>query len=127
MAATPHDSTGTTFSFAGTSYTVTNIVYSLSDVSGTGDVIDISHLGQTTGATMLSQIRPLKPAAGNGADTGKEVSIDYIGSAAIIGGTSGTLTIAGGLSVSGNATCLSSSVTLAMNEVIRGSASFRVA
>lgn len=127
MAATPHDSAGTTFSFAGSSYTVTNIVYSLTDISGTGDVIDISHLGQTTGAAMLSQVRPLKPATGSGADTGKEVSIDYIGSSAIVGGTTGSLAIAGGLTISANATCVSSSVTLAMNEVIRGSASFRVA
>jgi hypothetical protein len=125
MAATPHDSTGTTFTFAGTGYTVTNIVYSLTDVSGSADTIDVSHLGQTTGATILTQARPLKGSAGG--DTGKEVSIDYIGGSAIVGGTTGTLTIAGGLAVSGNATCSSSSVTLAVNDVIKGSATFRLA
>lgn len=125
MAATPHDSSGTTFTFAGTGYTVTNIVYSLTDVSGSGDTIDISHLGQTTGASILTQARPLKGSAGG--DTGKEVSIDYIGSAAIVGGTTGTLAITGGLTVSGNATCSSSSVTLAVNDVIKGSATFRLA
>lgn len=125
MAATPHDSSGTTFTFAGTGYTVTNIVYSLTDVSGSGDTIDISHLGQTTGASILTQARPLKGTTGG--DTGKEVSIDYIGSAAIVGGTTGTLSITGGLTVSGNATCSSSSVTLAVNDVIKGSATFRLA
>jgi hypothetical protein len=125
MAATPHDGSGTTFSFASTTYTVTNIVYNLTDVTGGGDSIDISHLGQTTGASVLSQARPLKGSAGG--DTGKEVSIDYIGSAAIVGGTTGTLTITGGLAVSGNATCVSSSVTLALNDVTRGNATFRLA
>jgi hypothetical protein len=124
MAATPHDGSGTSFSFAGTTYTVTNLVYNLSDTTA-GDDIDISHLGLTTGATMLFQSRPLKGATGG--DTGKEVSIDYIGSNTIVGGTSGAYTITGGLSLSGNATCVSSSVTLAMNEVIRGNATFRLA
>lgn len=124
MAATPHDGSGTTFSFSGTTFTVTNLVYNLSDTTA-GDDIDISHLGLTTGAQMLFQSRPLKGATGG--DTGKEVTIDYIGSNAIIGGTSGTYSISGGLSLSGNATCVSSSVTLAMNEVIRGNATFRLA
>lgn len=126
MAATPHDGSGTTLSFAGTSYTVTNITYSLSDVTGSADTIDVSHLGQTTGATMLTQARPLK-GGGGGGDTGKEVSVDFIGASAIAGGTSGTLTITGGLSISTTATCTASSVTLAMNDAIRGNATFRLA
>lgn len=120
MASTPHDASGTTFSFMGSTYTVTNIVYSQSDT--TEDKIDISHLGLTTGAKMLTQDRPLKPAN----VAAKEVSIDYIGAASIAGGSSGNLSITGGVSVSGVATCVSSAVTLAMNEVIRGTASFRV-
>lgn len=124
MAATPHDSSGTTFAFSGTNFTVTNLVYNLTDTGG-GDQIDISHLGLTTGASLLFQNRPLKGATGG--ETGKEVTIDYIGTNAITGGTSGTYTITGGLSLSGNATCLSSSVTLALNEVIRGNATFRLA
>jgi len=124
MAATPHDSR-TTFTFAGVGYTVTNIVYSLTDVTGSADTIDVSHLGLTTGATVLTQARPLKGSTGG--DTGKEVSIDYIGNAAIVGGKSGTLTITGGLGLSTTATCSSSSVTLAVNDVIKGSATFRVA
>lgn len=120
MASTPHDGAGTTFTFMGTTYTVTNIVYSQSDT--TEDKIDVSHLGLTTGAKMLTQDRPLKPVN----VAGKEVSIDYIGAASIAGGASGSLSISGGISVTGTATCVSSAVTLAMNEVIRGTASFRV-
>lgn len=124
MASTPHDSSGTTFSFKGTNFTITNLVYNLSDTGGATDQIDISHLGLTTGASLLFQNRPLVGATGG--ETGKEIQIDYIGSNAITGGTTGTYTITGGLALSGNATCLSSSVTLSINEVIRGSASFRI-
>jgi hypothetical protein len=124
MAATPHDSSGTSFSFQSSNFTVTNLVYNLSDTGG-GDQIDISHLGLTTGAKLLFQDRPLKGATGG--ETGKEVTIDYIGSNAITGGTSGSYSISGGLTLSGNATCISSSVTLSLNEVIRGNATFRLA
>lgn len=123
MASTPHDSTGTTFTFGGTGYTVTNITYSLSDVTG-GDTIDVSHLGLTAGASVLTQSRPL---AGSATDTGREVSIEYIGSSVITDGTNGTLVIAGGLTLSKAATVSSSSVTLAVNDVIKGSATFKVA
>lgn len=123
MAVTPHDSTGTTFSFASVNYTVTNIVYNLNDVAG-GDTIDISHLGQTVGESVLSQNRPL---AGSATDTGREVQVDYIGNSVIADGATGTLVIGGGLTLSAAATVASSSVTLAVNDVVRGSATFRVA
>jgi hypothetical protein len=125
MSATPHGGSGTTLSFPGFSGTITGITLNFSDVSGESDRIDISHLGLTTGATVLTLARPLKGSAGG--DTGKEVSFDYIGTSQLIGGTTGTLTIAGGVSISGNATIVSSSVTLAVNDVIRGSATVRVA
>jgi hypothetical protein len=123
MSSTPHDSTGTTFTFAGTGYTVTSITYSLNDVSG-GDTIDISHLGLTAGSSVLTQSRPLQ---GSATDTGREVSIEYIGSSVITDGATGTLAITGGISLSKAATVASSSVTLAVNDVIKGSATFRVA
>lgn len=122
MAATPHGGSGTSFAFGGTTFTVTSITYSLTGTGG--DKIDISHLGQSTGSTVLTLDRPLKGSAG---DTGKTVSIEYIGTNAIAQDTSGTLTITGGISVSSNnATCVSSSVTLAVNDVIRGSAEFQL-
>lgn len=122
MAVTPHDS-GTTVSFAGANYTVTNIVYNLTDVNA-NDTIDISHLGQTTGAAVLTQSRPLK---GSATDTGREVQFDFIGNAPIVDGATGTLTITGGLALSAAATVSSSSVTLAVNDVVKGSATLKVA
>lgn len=127
MPATPHDSSGTTFVFAGATYTVTNITYTVADNNAT-DNIDVSHLGQTTGATVLTLSRPLKGSAG---DTGKEVTIDYLanaGATPISQSATGTLTITGGITLSGvAATCKSSTITLATNDAIKGSASFQVA
>ena len=123
MAVTPHDSTGTTITFDAVSYTVTNLVYNLTDVNA-ADTIDVSHLGQTAGEAVLTQDRPL---AGSATDTGREVQIDYIGNSVIADGATGTLVLAGGLTLSKAATVSSSSVTLAVNDVVRGSATFRVA
>lgn len=115
---------GTTLTFGGTGYTVTNITYSMTDVSA-GDTIDISHLGQSAGSNVRTMDRPLK---GSATDTGREVSIEYLGTAPITDGSTGTLVIAGGpLSLSAGATVSSSSVTLATNDVTRGQATFRVA
>jgi hypothetical protein len=114
---------GTTLTFAGTAYTVTNITYSMTDVSA-GDTIDISHLGQSAGSAVRTMDRPLK---GSATDTGREVSIEYLGTAPITDGSTGTLAITGGLSLSAAATVSSSSVTLATNDVMRGQATFRVA
>jgi hypothetical protein len=126
MAATPHDNTatGTTVTFPGFTGSVTNIVFSQNEnASVNADRIDISHLGQTTGETMRMLLRPLKSFT----ETGKTISIDYIGSGILSGGSTGTLVIAGGLTVNATATVQSSSVTLAVNDVIRGTAEFRVA
>lgn len=124
MPYTPHDSTGTNFVFAGSTYTVTSITYTITDQAAT-DQIDVSHLGQTTGATVLTLARPLKGSAG---DTGKEVAIEYLAATGtpIAQGQTGTLAITGGISLSVTATCRSSSITLTVNDAARGSASFQV-
>lgn len=127
MAATPHDGSGTTLTFPGFTGNVTSITYSQTEVAnGSSDVIDISHLGLTNGASVLSQNRPLKGAAGS-TDTGKTISVEFIGSGILSGGSTGTLSITGGVSVSGVATVASSSITLAVNDVIRGNVEFRLA
>jgi hypothetical protein len=126
MPATPHDGSGSVFVFAGVTYTVTNITYTIADNNAT-DSIDVSHLGQTAGQTVLTLSRPLKGSAG---DTGKEVTIDFLPNSAatpITQGASGTLTISGGITLSAAATCKSSSITLAVNDANKGSASFQVA
>ena len=125
MPYTPHDgASGTTFAFGGTTFTVTSITYSITDQAA-ADQIDVSHLGQSTGQTVLTLARPLKGSAG---DTGKEVSIEYLPNAGtpIAQGLTGTLTITGGISLSVSATCRNSSVTLTVNDAVRGSASFQV-
>lgn len=114
---------GTSLVFAGSTYTVTSITYSMNNVGG-DDTIDISHLGLASGSNVLTMDRPLK---GSATDTGREVSIEYIGTAPITDGATGTLAITGGLSLSAAATVQSSSVTLTVNDVTRGQAAFRVA
>lgn len=114
---------GTTLTFGGTGYTVTNITYSMTDVTG-GDTIDVSHLGLSAGSNVESMNRPLK---GSATDTGREVSIEYLGTTPITDGSTGTLVISGGLTLSAAATVSSSSVTLATNDATRGQATFKVA
>ena len=124
MATTPHDGPTKTFVvFSGSTYTVTNVTINYSDVSGQTDQIDISHLGQTTGETMLTQARPLKGSPTG--ETGREISFDYIGTSQLVGGYSGTFVI-GTFITAATATIVSSSLTLAMNDVVRGNATVRV-
>lgn len=125
MATTPHAGSGTTFSFAGTNYTVTSITYTVGSTGGGTDNIDISHLGQTAGQSVLTMSRPL--VGTQGGDTGKSVSIEYIGTSVIAQNATGTLAITGGISISATATCNSSSVSLQVNDAIRGSAEFQLA
>lgn len=125
MAITPHDSTGTVFVFAGSTFTVTNIVYNLADPA-TDDKIDVSHLGLTVGASVETMDRPLKGAVN---DTGREVTIEYLGKNIIEDASTGTLTIthAGVSFLSKAATVASSSVAFATNAAITGQATFKVA
>jgi hypothetical protein len=126
MPATPHDGSGTVFIFNSATFTVTNITYTIADNNAT-DSIDVSHLGQTAGQTVATLSRPLKGGAG---DTGKEVTIDYLanaGASPISQGATGNMTISGGITLASvPATCKSSTVTLATNDAIKGSASFMI-
>jgi hypothetical protein len=117
--------TGVGFSFAGATYTVTSVTYSLGNTGGGADLIDATHLGLTTGASVVSLPRPLLGTPGG--DTGKTVSIEYIGTAPVAQNATGTLSITGPVSVSATATCQSSSVTLTVNDIVRGSAEFQLA
>ena len=123
MAVTPHDS-GSTFVFDGTTFTVTNLTVNFSDVSGATDRIDISNLAQTTGETILTQARPLVGSPTG--ETGKEITFDYIGITQLQGGDSGAYNLGGGVALSGDATIVSSTLTLAVNDVVRGNATVRV-
>jgi hypothetical protein len=129
MSVTPHDGAGTSLSFAGANYTVTNIVYSLGQQDNQQDAIDVSHLGQTTGQAIATISRPLSGTTAAGGTTGREVTVEYLGKSIIADGSTGTLTIthSGSSFLSAVATVASSSVTFALNDAIRGSATFRVA
>lgn len=125
MAITPHDSSGTTFTFASNGYTVTNIVYNLADPA-TDNTIDVSHLGLTAGNSVLTQDRPL---TGNATDTGRQVTIEYLGKGILADASTGTLVImhSGTQFLSAASTVVSSSVTFALNDVVKGTAVFKVA
>ena len=116
--------TGVGLSILGSTYTVTNLTVNFSDVSGESDRIDTSHLGLTTGATMTTLARPLKGSSTG--ETGKEISFDYIGTTQLAGGSSGVYSITGPVAMSGTATIVSSTLTLALNDIVRGSATVRV-
>lgn len=125
MAVTPHDGSGTVLTFAGTTYTVTNIVVSANDPN-VENTIDVSHLGLTSGSSVATQDRPL---SGSATDTGQQVQVDYLGKTLVADGSTGTLAIThDGVSLlSRDATVNSSTLTFALNDAVRGSATFRIA
>lgn len=129
MSVTPHDGSGTVVSWKSTNYTVTNIVYNLGEQDNQQEAIDVSHLGLTTGNSIATISRPLSGTTAGGGTTGREVTIEYLGKSVIADTETGTLTIThNGVSfLSAVATVGSSSVTFALNDAIRGSATFRVA
>lgn len=124
MSATPHDGTGTVFSFGGTAFTVTNIVVTNTDPA-TDDKIDVSHLGLTAGNSVKTIDRPLK---GSVSDTGREVVVDYLGTGIIKDASTGTLvlTVGGSTAISAAATVASSTLTFATNDAVRGQVTFKV-
>jgi hypothetical protein len=125
MSATPHDGTGTTFSFGGTAFTVTNIVVSNTDPAA-DETIDVSHLGLTTGNSIRTISRPLQ---GSATDTGREVVVDYLGTNIIKDASTGTLllVVGGTTAISASATVSASTLTFATNDAVRGQVTFRVA
>jgi hypothetical protein len=126
MAVTPHDSTGTVLTWAGTTYTVTNIVIT-NENPAADDNIDVSHLGLTAGASVATISRPL---TGTTSDTGRSVQFDYLGKSVIADASTGTMTVTSGGTTLLNAvagTVQSSTLTLATNDAIRGQATVRIA
>jgi hypothetical protein len=127
MSATPHDGAGTTLALGSTNYTITNIVITYNDPNADQEKIDISHLGLTTGAQLKTIDRPLQ---GSTTDTGRSVQFDYLGKSIIADGSTGTCSIStGGTSLLAGVayTVNSSTLTLAVNDAIRGQATVRIA
>jgi hypothetical protein len=80
------------------------------------DTVDGSHLGQAAGSR-----REYVPTF-----VQREISCDFIGTA-IITKTSGTISVTGPVSFSGNATLTASTISGAVGDLIKGSATWRVA
>lgn len=120
---TPHDGSGTSLSFAGSTYKCTSMTYSKTDVTAS-DRVDTSTLDIIAGNQTTSQARPLK--GDTSGDTGWSLSFDYIGNTPIDDGKTGALVVSGGLTINSTATCTDSSVTATVNDVVRGSATLRV-
>lgn len=128
---TPHDTAGATvLNLFGTTYVVTNIVLSNTNPGEGEDAqIDVAHLGQTTGELAARIARPLVVPAADGG-SGRQVTFDYIGKTLILDGSTGTVTITSGPTTLVNgkaATVQSSTLTLAVNDVIRGQAVVSIA
>lgn len=104
---------GLTFSFGGTNITVTSV-----QVSDTQDLLDATHLGIAPNA---------KREFVGGFATDREVQIDYINTTILTAGVSGTLSISGPMSFSGNATVSSASLGGSVGDFVKGSATFRLA
>lgn len=104
---------GLTFTFGGTNITVTSVT-----VNDTQDLLDATHLGIAPNARRVFV---------GGFATDREVQIDYFNSTILSAGTSGTLSISGPLSFSGNATISSASLGGSVGDFVRGSATFRLA
>lgn len=104
---------GLTFSFGGTTLTVTSV-----QVSDTQDLLDATHLGVSPNGKRIFV---------GGFATDREVQIDYISSTILTAGTSGALNITGPFSFSGNATMSNASLGGSVGDFVRGSATFRLA
>ena len=103
------DSQGSTFVFAGTTYTATSVT-----VTPGGDLLDQSHLGQASGASRLYQAPALKD---------NEIYVEAFGTSIVAIGQSGSLSFA---SVTYTATVSSSSVAYSVGELVKQSLSFKV-
>lgn len=104
---------GLSFSFGGSNLTVTSV-----QVNDSQDLVDGSHLGIAAGG---------RREYVGGFATDREVQVDYISTSILAAGSSGALSISGPISFSGNATVASASIGGTVGDLIKGSATFRVA
>lgn len=116
-------SQGTTVSFTGTTFTATRV--SVNRGSGSGNNrqrISTAHLGSNPDLEE-PYLEIWQPRADEGG--GQTVDVDFLGSSVPTAGASGTLSISGAMSFSTTVTVVSSVVTAAVGDIVRGSASFR--
>lgn len=106
-------SQGLTFSFDSATLSVTSV-----SVNDNTDLLDATDLSVATGGSRVYV---------NGFAVDREVSIDYLSNTILTAGASGSLSISGPLTFSGNATISSSSIGASVGDLVRGTATFRVA
>lgn len=116
-------SQGTGVSFGGTAYTVTRVSVNLQSQISQRPKISTAHLGTSIDSeepfVLGFKVRAI--------DSPSQVEIEFLGASAPSVGASGSLSVSGGASYSGNATCVSSVVTATTGELIKGTAVFRIA
>lgn len=116
-------SQGTTFSFAGTAYTVTRVTVNLQWSGPQRNKISTAHLG-----TSIDDEEPFvygfKPRS---IDSASQVEVEILGASLPTPGASGTVSVSGGASYSGGGTCVSSVQTATVGELLKGTATFRIA
>jgi len=106
-------SQGLTFTFGGTTLTVTSV-----SVNDSTELLDATDLGVASDGKRIYV---------NGFATDREVTIDYFDADILTAGQSGVLQIAGPIAFTGNATISTSSLTASVGDLVRGNATFRVA
>lgn len=118
-------SQGTSFTFNFTPYTVTRVtVQRGGSANSNRQRVSTAHLGSDPDKEE-PYLEIWQPNANDGG--GNTVDIDFLGGSMPTINATGTLTISGGLSFSWTAaTCASSSVTAAVGDIIKGSASFKI-
>jgi hypothetical protein len=116
-------SQGTSFTFSSTAYTVTRVTVNRQWEGSNRAKISTAHLGSS-----IDQEEPyvfgFTPRSDEGGST---VEVEFLGGGVPAVGAVAALTVAGAAAFSTTAaTCVSSSVTATVGDLVRGSASFRI-
>jgi hypothetical protein len=111
-------SQGTYLSFAGGTYSVTSVQV---DYGKERRFVGAGHMG--LGPDGFEPIYRLHRTE----DERATVEIEYIGGTIPVVNSTGTLTVSGRVAFSGPATCISSQARATLGDIVRGTASFRVA
>jgi hypothetical protein len=124
MSAPFTDSQGTTFTFDNVTYYATNIQESTSGGTDPNEQrIDVSTLDLASGSDRVYQDPPLIDRGPSGANGTITISLDYNGNTKPTMGSEAPL-VCSTLGINGNATCTSVTRTLAVGEIVTGSAEF---
>ena len=120
------DSQGTNFTFGGKAYKATKVTvkYGGDSAASGSQQIDVSTLDLPSGSDKVYQSPPLNEVTSAGG-TGivATIDVDFMGKESPALNSNAALVISS-LSINGTAKCTAYDITLAVNDVIRGTASF---